>query len=303
MRSPPEGGISVLTPPSTIAACREPSTPVVPKVMGPTVERASMRTAERSGSRTNRPMTGSEPTLVRRLRAEARGGPGVSGPLGPSRRALLSGGRPPSLLVGVSVRPLQAPPPHGGRRHRRPGHVGLGHPALLDLRQHGVDRARRQVAPDDVAEVGVFLPDDPHPDPQHPLPQWRHRIDPPGLAGLLLLRRHLDEAVPFELGEGPVDRRTVHVAEPELRQTWHEAVAVSRLLGQEEQDRRQHEAAGRGELEPRHPLGCRALRTALFGPHAATILAPRDAGVNGSPRGMPRQEVQKTLIYTSRGPG
>ena len=253
MRSPPEGGISVLDTAVDHRRVQGALDAGRPEGDGPD-RRTRVDEDGRALRVEDEPTDDRFPAEARTpARGEDRGGPGIAGPLGLPPRPSLRG-RPPCLLVGVSVHP-QAAPPQGGRRHRRPGHVGLRHPALLDLRQHGVDRARRQVAPDDVAEVGVLLPDHPHPDPQHPLPQRRHRVDPPGLAGLRLLRCHLDEAVPFELGQGPVDRGTVHVAEAELRQTRHQAVAVSRLLGQEEQDRRQHEAAGRGELEPRHTLG------------------------------------------------
>src|SRR5271154_4747108 len=58
MVSHPEGGVSALTPTSSIAAYNEPVTPVLPKQIGPTVERASMRTADLSGSRMNRHIAG-----------------------------------------------------------------------------------------------------------------------------------------------------------------------------------------------------------------------------------------------------
>ena len=130
-------------PPSTSASIA-PVTPTAPNVMGPTEERASIRTAERSGRTRN----------VRRLRGRRA--------LRPARRR----GRRPA-------RPRTAGRTHGsvaadvrGRRHRRPAAPGRRRPALLGLGHHGVDRPGGHVAAQHLVEAVALLLDHPHPRPQ-----------------------------------------------------------------------------------------------------------------------------------------
>ena len=146
----------------------------------------------------------------------------------------------------------------------------------------------------------MLLPDHAHPHPENTFPQRRHRIDAAGLAGLPVVRRDLHEAVPLELGQGPIDGRAVDVAEPEFDKTWNESISVPRLLGQQEKNRREHEAAWRRQFKARDTFRCRGPRRPLFHGHAPTILVPPDRGVNGLAAGSLQRTVQKTLIYSGR---
>ena len=123
----------------------------------------------------------------RRAGAERGGGMRRSGARatgsGPSSGSASAGSVGRLVGSSASSERHEAPAPHGRRRHRRPAQVELGHPAALDLGQHGVGRPGGLVAAQDLAQVVVLLLDDAHPDPQHPLAQRRDRVDPAGLAG------------------------------------------------------------------------------------------------------------------------
>ena len=128
-------------------------------------------------------------------------------------------------------------------RHRGPPALGLG--------QRGVDRAGRDVAAEHEVQAVPLLLDDPHPPPKGALALLRQAVHPPGLAGLGRSGPRLDQAVPLELGKCTIDARAVDATEAQVFQPLGEVVAVAGLLGQQEQERGQEEAAGRGELEAR----------------------------------------------------
>ena len=118
-------GCSATTAPSTTSASIQPVTPRAPKLIGPTVERASTSTAERSD------------TSSKRWRPAATDGAGLAG-----RRCR----RPVVDEVG-------APAGVGRRRHRRPRRPAGGRHPALGLGQHGVGRAGRGVAAEHPVEA------------------------------------------------------------------------------------------------------------------------------------------------------
>ncbi len=145
-----------------------PWTPVVPKQMGPTVERASISTADLSGSRTKWRIVGAAEIVGRvadPLRADSPGrlfeAFDRSEPNDPPARS--------GKLEAVSSLSLSG----GIRRRRHMEVVDTGDHARSSSGTHPpstsdsdrVDRAGRLVAPDDLAQVCVLLSHDPHPHP------------------------------------------------------------------------------------------------------------------------------------------
>ena len=95
---------------------------------------------------------------------------------------------------------------------------------------------------------------DAHPHAEHPLAERRDAVHAALVPGRGDLGPGGHEAVLLEVRQGPVDGRAVDLAEVQLAQVLLEAVAVAGLLGQQEQDRREHEPAWGSELEPRGSL-------------------------------------------------
>ena len=141
-----------------------PVTPTAPKVIGPTVERASIRTTERSGTTANRARVG---------RAGERRGDGRLVP--PVGQHLAPAPDRHRGLDAVAV-PLDA----RRRRHRGPRMPRHRGPAALGLGQRGVDRPGRHVAAQHEVQAVPLLLDDPHPPPQGALALRRSGRTPAG---------------------------------------------------------------------------------------------------------------------------
>ena len=148
--------------------------PIAPNVIGPTVERASMSTAERSGETQKRctPCTASTGTPARDA--------GSDGAAGCGERRHRERGTVPVGADGVLV---ERTPPDGGFGEERFG------------------RTARQVAAQHPVERIAFLLDDTHPRSQRALAVFGEPVDPARLAGLRLRRPRLHQAVLLELRE------------------------------------------------------------------------------------------------------
>ena len=176
--------------PSPTVVSIHPTMPIAPNVIGPTVERASMSTAERSGETQKRctPCTSSTGTSAARR--------GRSGGSAGSLRAGVTAGAAPFPLARDGVLVERTPPDRGFGEER------LG-------------RAARQVATQHPVERVAFLLDDAHPRAQRALAVFGEAVDPARLARLRLRRPRLHQAVLLELRERAVHRGTVDVAEAE----------------------------------------------------------------------------------------
>ena len=157
------------------------------------------------------------------------------------RRGEHSGGRDPDVvtLVGPGRHRRWLGP---DRQHRRPLAAEVAGPAALHLGEHGVGGSGRPVAAHDLAEAVVLILDHRHPVAQHLFAERRDRVHAAGLAGGPL-GAGLDEPVALQLGEGAVRARPVALADAELEHLAVQPVAVVGPLGQQQQQRRQHEAA------------------------------------------------------------
>ena len=128
-------------------------------------------------------------------------------------------------------------------------------PPALDPCDHRVDGPRGLVPAENGVEVVALVLDNGHPRPQDPFAALGQRVDMPGVSRRSRFVPRVDEAVALELCERPVHARPVDIAEAQRPQVLHQAVAVALLLGQQQQDGRKQEPAGRCELEPRTAAG------------------------------------------------
>ena len=123
------GARLVCRTPSIDGGLDEPVSPMVPKLRGPTVERTSISTTERSG--------------ISRKRCGRRGP--TTGSTG------AASGRSAAGLVLIGLERHQAAPTGRSRRHRRPARRRGPSPSPFDLGQHGVGGPGGLVAAQDLA--------------------------------------------------------------------------------------------------------------------------------------------------------
>ena len=111
-------------------------------------------------------------------------------------------------------------------------------------------------------------------------PSLGQAVDPPGLAGLGRAGPRLDQAVALQLGEGAVHARAVDAAEAQLLETLGQVVAVARLLGQQEQERR---AAGSGAAVRARSATAAPARRPVAPSVPPGLPEPGDEGVTRAP--------------------
>ncbi len=125
-----------------------------------------------------------------------------------------------------------------------------GRPDPFHLGQGGVCGTGGLVAVQHAVQAVPLLLDHAHPCPQDARANFGDPVDLAGLTGLGPFIPSGDQAIAFELGQRPVHRGPLDLAEAQILQFLDQAVAIARFLGDQEQQRREQKMARRGELEP-----------------------------------------------------